>query len=256
MINVLIVDDEKPSRDELVFLLSEMEEINVIGQAEDGLEALRLISRKNPDIVFLDIQMPEMSGIELAEYLQKLERKPYIIFTTAYNDFAIQAFDVGAFDYLLKPFEKERLAVSLKRFREIRNAPFKNLPGKKPKQISRYNRTAPHASSFHILVVNGDNYFPVKPADISVIAASGRKSRIITESHEYEDRKTLSYFEELLKEYNFFKTHRSYLINPDHIEKIGFWFNNTYQLTMDFYDETVPVSRSKVHEFRTFMSIE
>lgn len=256
MISVLVVDDEKPSRDELVYLLSKIDTIDIVGEAEDGIEALKQISRNNPDIVFLDIQMPEMTGIELAEYLQNLEQKPYVIFTTAYDGFAIKAFEVGALDYLLKPYESERLVLSIKRFTEAQTVSTEDFSTKVTKLIEVYNKKESILKPFHVIVVNGDNFLPIKPENISVLIASGKKTRIITCSREYEDSKTITYFEELLKKHNFFKTHRSYLINLNHIEKIGLWFNNTYQLTMDYFDDAVPVSRSKVHEFRRLMSIE
>ncbi len=240
MIRVLVIDDEKPSRDELAFLLSEIDDVKIVGEAEDGIEALSLITRLKPDLLFLDIQMPEMSGVELAESIQHMEHNPYVIFTTAYESFAIKAFDVGALDYLLKPYERDRLVQSIERYKKNRGIPGNNVS----EEVVR------------IAVIKGDTYLPLKPEDIVAVIASGKKTRIITGSAEYEDHRTISHFEELLGEESFFRCHRSYLVNVNHIHEIGLWFNNTYQLTMKNMTERVPVSRSKVHDFRKLMSIE
>ncbi len=257
MIRVLVIDDEKPSRDELMFLLSDVDDVEIAGEAEDGIEALSLITRLEPDLLFLDIQMPEMSGVELAESIQHMEHKPYIIFTTAYESFAIKAFEVGALDYLLKPYEKDRLVRSIERYKKNSGKPENDVSEKIGRLLDSFNREADSASTrLRIAVIKGDTYLPLKPEDIVAVIASGKKTRIITGSTEYEDHRTISYFEELLGEDIFFRCHRSYLINVNHIQKIGLWFNNTYQLTMENLTERVPVSRSKVHDFRKLMSIE
>ncbi len=257
MIRALIIDDEKPSRNELKFLLSDIENIELIGEAEDGVEALKIITRYEPDLLFLDIQMPEMSGIELAESIEKMANKPRIIFTTAYNSFAVQAFDVGAHDYILKPYEKDRLAKSIDRLEEDTVGQDEDVSGRILKFLGNY--AAADQSDNHlqrIAVIHGDTYHPLKPEDIVAVIASGKKTRLITEEMEYEDHRTISYFEELLRHYFFFRCHRSYLINLNCIDKIGLWFNNTYQLSMKNLAERVPVSRSRVQEFRRLMSIE
>ena len=250
MIRVLVIDDEKPSRDELAFLLSEIDDVEIVGEAEDGIEALSLITRLEPDLLFLDIQMPEMSGVELAESIQHMEHNPYVIFTTAYENFAIKAFEVGALDYLLKPYQRDRLAQSIERYKKNSGIPGNNVS----EEVVRFLDSP--SNHCRIAVIKGDTYLPLKPEDIVAVIASGKKTRIITSSAEYEDHRTISYFEELLGEESFFRCHRSYLINVNHIHEIGLWFNNTYQLTMKNLTERVPVSRSKVHDFRKLMSIE
>ncbi len=257
MIRVLVIDDEKPSRDELLFLLSEVEDVEIAGEAEDGIEALALITRLNPDLLFLDVQMPEMSGVELAERIGNLRHRPYIIFTTAYESFAIKAFEVGALDYLLKPYERERLLRSIERYRENRGSLHDTVPEVVLAPGKLFPRKEfPPSERLRIAVVAGDTYHPLKPEDIVAVIASGKKTRIVTGSAEYEDHRTISSFEELLRENFFFRCHRSYLINVNHIQKIGLWFNNTYQLTMENLTERVPVSRSRVQDFRKLMAIE
>ncbi len=257
MIRVLVVDDEKPSRDELKFLLSALGTVEIVGEAEDGIEALSLITQLEPELLFLDIQMPEMSGIELARRIREIKNKPYVIFTTAYDGFAIKAFEVGALDYLLKPYEGERLVRSIERYAENKLKPGYDVSEKIIKLLDSFRgeSTLPSPPQ-HIAVIRGDTYHPLKPEDIVVVIASGKKTRVVTIRTEYEDHRTITYFEEVLENNGFFRCHRSYLINLNHIEKISLWFNNTYQLTMENLKERVPVARSKVSEFRKLMFIE
>lgn len=257
MIRALIIDDEKPSRDELKFLLSEIENIELIGEAEDGVEALKIITRYEPDLLFLDIRMPEISGIELAESIEKMKNKPRIIFTTAYDSFAVQAFDVGAHDYILKPYDKARLAKSINRLEEDTVGQDEDVSSRILETLRKY-AAAEQSDNYlqRITVIRGDTYHPLKPEDIIAVIASGKKTRLVTEEMEYEDNRTISSFEELLGHCFFFRCHRSYIINLNYIDKIGLWFNNTYQLSMKNLAERVPVSRSRVKEFRKLMSIE
>ncbi len=256
MIRVLIIDDEKPSRDELKFLLAEMEGIEVTGEAEDGIEAVRMIAKLEPDILFLDIQMPEMSGIELAESIEKMGNRPYVIFTTAYDNFAVKAFEVGALDYLLKPYSRDRLSKSIERYLESTSGKDDGIEDRINELLSSYKSRESHSGHLRITVAKGENFHPLKPEEIVAVAASGKKTRIVTLDQEFEDHNTISHFEEILPEEKFFRCHRSFLINLDYVKKIGIWFNNTYQLTMENLDEKIPVSRSKVQDFRRLMSIE
>lgn len=122
-IKVLIVDDESLARDELRYLLSQEDEIEVVGEAENGEEALTKIFNLNPDIVFLDIQMPKVDGLTVARTLLDLKKKPFIIFATAYDQHAIHAFEVNAIDYLLKPFDEDRVMKTIEKIKEKLNHP-------------------------------------------------------------------------------------------------------------------------------------
>lgn len=256
MINALIVDDEKPSRDELRYLLADINEIEIAGEAEDGIEAVKMMAKLDLDIIFLDIQMPEMSGIELAESLQKIENKPYIIFTTAYDSFAIKAFEIGALDYLLKPYSRERIKKSIDRYKSNILLDGNDFSDRINELLNVFKDKENGSQPFRITVSRGEHFHPLKPEDIVAIIASGKKTRIVTTDTEFEDNRTITQFEELLSGPSFFRCHRSYLINLDYIKKIGIWFNNTYQLKMENLSEKVPVSRSRVHEFRKLMLID
>ncbi len=256
MIRTLVIDDEKPSRDELKFLLAEIDGIEISGEAGDGIEAVKLIVKLEPDIIFLDVQMPEMSGIELAESIQHMKNKPYIVFTTAYDNFAIKAFDLGAIDYILKPYSKGRIIKSIEKYKEFASDGTAALSDKLNEIIKVFRGKERKAGFSRITVVKGENFHPLKPEDIVAVIASGKKTRIVALDDEYEDTNTITHFEEILPKEIFFRSHRSYIINLDYIKKIGIWFNNTYQLTMENLDEKVPVSRSRVHDFRQLMAID
>ena len=256
MIRALVIDDEKPSRDELKFLLTEIEGLEISGEAGDGIEAAKLIAKLEPDIIFLDVQMPELSGIDLAENIQSMKNKPYIVFSTAYDSFAIKAFDLGAIDYILKPYSRERIRKSIEKYKEFAAEGTGELADQLNKILTLYRNKERKTGFSRITVVKGESFHPLRPEDIVAVIAAGKKTRIVALNEEFEDHNTITHFEEILPKEIFFRSHRSYLINLDYIKKIGIWFNNTYQLTMENLDEKIPVSRSRVHDFRQLMSIE
>jgi two-component system LytT family response regulator/two-component system response regulator LytT len=252
---VIIVDDEKPAREELRFLLSEYESVEVVGEAESGWEAIELFRRQKPDLLFLDIQMPEMSGIEVANKLYEIGESPHIIFITAYDKFAIEAFDVNAMDYLLKPVEKERLKKSIERYYQNTG---RNKVGDLDIDIFSKLLTAikkPEDKPSRITVYWEDHYHPIEIDDIIAVVADKKFTRILTQAGEYHCQKSISLLEETLSRKEFFRCHRSYLVNLRFIDNIDIWFNNTYQLEMKGIEERIPVSRSQVKEFRRIMAI-
>ena len=253
MISVLIVDDEKPARDEMEFLLKRIPDVNVSGIAGDGHEALELAERLIPDLVFLDIKMPEMNGFEVAEKLQFNENPPGIIFTTAYDKFAIKAFDINALDYILKPYSLERLVKSIDRFisqRQLKKETNYNSISKLIEKIQRQE-----SSPKHISISQGEHFKPILINSIVVIVAEGRDVKIMTTEGEFHHSKSITSMNELLDKEIFFQCHRGYIINLNHIKKIDIWFNNTYQLEMMAVIEKIPVSRSYISRFREIMAI-
>ena len=253
MINVLIVDDEKPGRDELEYLLKGIPDINISGIAADGSEALLFAERIMPDLVFLDIKMPEMNGFEVAEKLQINKYPPGIIFTTAYDKFALKAFEINALDYILKPFIRERLIKSIDRYisrgSSEKNSDFKSI-SRLMEKIQNIG-----SSPTHITISRGEHYRPIPVDSIIAVAADGRGVKILSTDGEFSHFKSITEMDELLDSGIFFRCHRSYLININHINKIDIWFNNTYQLEMGGISEKIPVSRSYISRFREIMSI-
>ncbi len=253
MIKVLIVDDEKPAREELEYLLKEIPDVSLVGIADDGPKALSLINKLLPDLVFLDIKMPEMNGFEVAAILQSFSYSPGIIFTTAYDKFAIKAFEINALDYILKPFIKDRIVISLNRFKSTNQSAPELDYNKITKLIDELKTELP--SSRKISIPLGEHYKPILIEEIVAVAADGRGVRIFTVEGEFKYSKSITNMEESLYEEIFFRCHRAYIININLIDKIDIWFNNTYQLEMKGLSEKIPVSRTYVNQFRKLLSI-
>jgi len=253
MISVLIVDDEKPARDELEFLLEKIPETKIFGIAEGGYEALGLFDKLMPDLVFLDIKMPEMNGFEVAEKLLMKNNPPGIIFTTAYDKFAIKAFEINALDYILKPFSRERIEKSINRFvlqKELeKKSDFNSLKN----LISEIQKQ--EFSPKHITISRGEHFKPILITDIVAITSDGRDVKIMTTYGKFRHSKSITSMDEFLDNEIFFRCHRGFIININQIKKIDIWFNNTYQLEMEGLAEKIPVSRSYISKFREIMAI-
>lgn len=253
MITVIIVDDEKPAREELEFLLKKISGIVISGIAEDGHEALEIIRKLKPDLVFLDIKMPEMNGFEVAAKLQGDHSPTDIIFTTAFDKFAIKAFEINALDYILKPFSLERLKVSIERFLlqrpVVENTDFSSIS----KLIEEINLRESYPK--YITIPRGEHFKPILIDDVVAVSADGRDVNILTINGEFQYTKSITFMEELLESKNFFRCHRGYIINLNYIQKIDIWFNNTYQLEMVGVGEKIPVSKSYISKFREIMAI-
>ena len=206
MISVIIVDDEKPAREELEFLLKKIPGVIVSGIAEGGYEALELVNRSMPDLIFLDIKMPEMNGFEVAEKLQELDIPLGIIFTTAYDKFAIKAFEINALDYILKPFSRERLEKSIERFisqRQIANSSDMSSISKLIEKIQ-----IQEFSPKHVTIPQGEHFKPILIDDIVAVSAEGRDVNIITINGEFHYSKSITSMDDLLRDKIFFRCHR------------------------------------------------
>src|SRR5690242_10110740 len=255
--NTLIVDDEKPAREELAFLLKSFPEVNVIAQGKNGLEAINLIKEHSPDVVFLDVQMPGLDGFGVIKKL--MDRKvpvPHIVFATAFDNYAVQAFEVNAVDYLLKPFDKARVAKAVQRAKRAIDAsesPADRLEAlvnqlAQPKQGS----AAPVAQHTKLLVRFGQRLLLVNASD--VIFASIADGTITIVAKELEGTSNYRTIEELqgsLDSEKFWRAHRSYLVNIDQIKEVVPWFKSTFMLKMNDKKNTeIPVSRAQTKRLR------
>jgi two-component system, LytTR family, response regulator LytT len=258
-INTIIVDDEKPARDELAFLLKGFPEISVIGQGKNGVEALALIREHAPDLVFLDVQMPGLDGFGvLKKLVEKKVRLPQVVFATAFDQYAVKAFDVNAVDYVLKPFDKARIAKAVQRARreiEAATSPAERLEqlvnqlGGLTKQSSSPPMKVLVQAQQRMLLVDGDDviYARIDDGAICVVA------RTLEGTANY---RTLEEMQEALDSDIFWKPHRSFLVNIHHIKEVVPWFNSTYMLKMGDKKETqVPVSRSQIKRMRELFKI-
>ncbi|MFT9494058.1 LytR/AlgR family response regulator transcription factor [Anaerosolibacter sp.] len=249
----IIVDDEAPAREEIKYLLQKYSDIEIVGEADDGKQACELIVKVKPDVLFLDIQMRGMSGFDVASELYKQEIYPLIVFITAYDQYAIKAFEINAIDYLLKPISDERLSSTIER---IQNTQKRNQNVNKIdiEDILKYINKPKLVQKISVYC-NG-KHIPLDPAEITLIGVEGRNTVIKSRKGEYVSNLSLSELEEKLRDFPFFRSHRSFLVNLEEIQEIDHWFHGTYQITMKgFPKDKIPVSRSNAHKFREIMNL-
>lgn len=238
-ISTILVDDEKLAREGLKSLLKEFSEIEIVGEAANVDEALTLIDRLKPQLMFLDIEMPEKSGFEL---LEELIETPCVIFTTAYNEFAIKAFEVNALDYLLKPIQSQRLREAI---------------GKVKKQLADIlvdKERNKLSESDQVFIRDGDKCWFVKLTDIRMIESAGNYAKIFFDNNQPLIHKTLNALDERLSTGMFFRANRQQIINLRFIDKIEPFFNAGFLIYLK--DGTkVEVSRRQSVKFKEMMSL-
>lgn len=250
---IMIVDDEAPARDELQYLLEKLPGIEVVAMARNGNEALERIPVLKPDVVFLDIQMPDMSGLAVARSLLSVlgeQRLPLLVFATAYDQHALEAFEVNAMDYILKPFSEERLQQTIERLRRIlasnagigSNTVQVPLRGDKLDRILTLLENPSQRPKLPVEV--NERIILLDLGDIFYAGVEGRHVRIKAKDGYYETGYSLSELESRL---GLLQTHKSYLVNKDMVREIVPWFNGTYNLILgDKEKSQVPVSRTFV----------
>ena len=251
----LIVDDEIPARQELLYILNNIEGVKVVGEASHGMEALELNRKLKPDIMFLDIQMPEMSGMDVARILLGEEHKPMVIFVTAYDQFAIEAFEVNAVDYLLKPISEERLRNRLKKISLVKEKKedinYEKL-SKMIQDIKLGTKVLPNIVS----VYHNNKLIPIEIKDIIYATIEEKNTIIVTDKGKFEINCTLNKLLERLDSSIFFRSHKSYIVNLKSISSVEPWFNATYNINLKDDLGMIPVSRSYAKAFREIMNIE
>jgi len=259
-IRTVIVDDERPARDELQFLLRSFPEIEVIAQGKNGLEGLALIKEHDPDLVFLDVQMPGLDGFGvIRKLIERKQRVPPIVFATAFENYAIQAFEVNAVDYVLKPFDKARIAKAVQRAKKMVEAQIspverlENLVG----QLGVGAPRAKTAQPVKLLVKSQSRMFLVDADEM--IYASIQDGTITIFARDAEGVSNYRTIEELAAALDadiFWRAHRSYLININHIKEVVPWFKSSYMLKMnDKRQSEIPVSRAQTKRLRELLKL-
>lgn len=240
---VIIVDDEYPARKELRYFIEKYTDMKIMAEFDNGLDVLNYIQENTLDAIFLDINIPKLDGMLLAKTIDKFEKRPKIIFITAYDDYAIEAFNLEIFDYILKPYSDERIISMLNR---LENECNKNNHNNKTEYKKVSNKISLWKNNkIHIVDVN----------DIYYCEARERYTHIFTKDEEYEIREGISEVEKTINHENFFRSHRSYLVNLEKIEEVIPWFNNTYILKLNKGIYEITVSRGRVKLFRQLMNI-
>lgn len=229
-IKVLIIDDELLAREKIRTLLTEEDDIQILDECKNANEALSKVKSLKPDLIFLDIQMPGMDGFEMLENI-KTRKLPLIIFTTAYNKYAIKAFDIHALDYLLKPFDKERFHKSIKRARNFLNDKKRDENNEKIfnllKELKGQQEASPKYLKRMMIKTSGRILF-LKTEDIDMIEASGNYLKIFSDEESYLIRGTMNEIEKKLDPVTFIRIHRSIIINLNEAKEFKPWFRGEY----------------------------
>lgn len=246
-LRVLIVDDEYPAREELRYLLRSFPEIEVVGEAAQASEALELIRNIDYDLCFLDVKMPGESGVDLVKHLAALPHSPAVIFVTAYPDYAVEAFDLDAVDYLLKPFDQPRLARALQRLVERGSEGGPELaPSAEPNGIPAVDKI-PVPDRERTVLLDAD--------DIVYITAARGYSYLMTSQGRHLVPYSLAELERRLRAKRFFRTHRGYLINLERAKAIEPDFKGGLQVVMDDEQTRVPVSRRQARRLKHLLGL-
>jgi len=242
---VLVVDDERLARKELINLLNQNENVEVLGEATNVDDAKEKIEELLPEVLFLDIQMPEKTGFDL---LEELDFVPLVVFITAYDEFALQAFQVNALDYLLKPIEPERLTDTLKKLEK------KLEDLKKEEESASKSPKSKLSLSDQVFVKDGDKCWFVKLSDVRLFESDGNYIKVYFETNKPMIHKSLNALDERLDEKSFFRASRKHIINLSWVESIEPWFNGGLVVTLKG-GERIEVSRRQAARFKDLMSL-
>ena len=240
MLKCIIVEDEFPAREELKFFIEKHEEIELEKEFDSPLDALKYLQDNKIDVIFLDINMPELDGMSLGKILSKLNENLKIVFITAYKEYAAEAFEIKAFDYLLKPYSEKRINEVLDNLTKERKA-------EHIKDISKINK---------VTVTSEDKMYVISINNIYYIEAGEKESMVYTKDNSYSSKIKISKWEEMLPKNKFYRTHRSYMINLDKITEVEPWFNGTYVLKIQDLKFKIPVSRNNIKEFKEILVIK
>ncbi len=250
-ISTILVDDEKLASDELSYLLKEFPDIDILATAGNGIEAVKLIENLEPDLVFLDVQMPGLDGRGVIRRLQdKNIPLPYFVMATAYDQYAVEAFRLEALDYLLKPVEKERLAMAVERARKGIAEKNKSLPVEPGTPKPSLQRTK-------LLVKSNNRNFIVDAQDVIYATIEDGLITVVTTNLEGQSNyRTIEELQSNLDSDMFWRVHRSYLVNIHRIREVIPWFKSSFQLRMDDKKQTeIPVSRVQTKKLRALLKL-
>ena len=253
-ITTVLVDDEQLACDELSYLLKEFPDVELLATARNGIEAVRLVEDLEPDLVFLDVQMPGLDGLGV---IQKLREKnvplPHFVLATAYDQYALEAFRWEALDYLLKPIEKDRLGVSIERARKAiaeKSKPSEGMPPPGPALRAGPQRTK-------LLVKSSNRNFIVDAQDVIYATIDDGLITVVATNVEGESNyRTIEELQSNLDAETFWRVHRSFLVNIHRIKEVIPWFKSSFQLRLDYKKHTeIPVSRVQTKRLRALLKL-
>jgi len=283
-ITALIIDDEQLARDELRYLLDQVGGVDVVAQGTNGIEAVDLIEEHHPDLVFLDVQMPGMDGFAVIQRLMERARSkassepgknaqplPQIVFATAYDQYAVRAFDVNAVDYLLKPFDRTRVQQAVERVRgriagrasitagagPLPDSPIESQLDQLLRLLNRPQGASRTPQPARLIVQAQNRLLLVDQADICFAAIEEGVISVVTQTFEGSSKcRTLEELLELLDPALFWRAHRGFVVNINHIREVVPWFKSSYQLRMNDKKQTeIPVSRAQTRRLRELFNL-
>ena len=263
-LRAVLVDDEQLARDELLFLLGQVGGVEIIGQAGNGVEALTAIDKLQPDVVFLDVQMPGLTGFEVARRMLDTRALPQIIFVTAFDQHAIEAFEVNAVDYLLKPVDPARLEIAVDRARRRISIDRKldlgeAAPGFVQAQIEKIVQLVAERQHRRdrLAIKVGERFMLVQAEEIVYASLADDGIVVVTLKHSgTSNYRTLDELQERLDPGVFWRVHRSHLVNINKIKEIVPWFSRNYILRMkDEKSTEIPVSRTQTRRLREYLKL-
>ncbi|WP_318357428.1 LytTR family DNA-binding domain-containing protein [Enterobacter sp.] len=241
---VIIVEDEILAQQELSWLIKEHSQMEIVGTFDDGLDVLKFLQHNKVDAIFLDINIPSLDGVLLAQNISQFAHKPFIVFITAWKEHAVEAFELEAFDYILKPYQESRIVTMLQK---LEAASQQQNALSTTGTVTRENDT--------INLVKDERIIVTSIHDIYYAEAHEKMTFVYTRRESYVMPMNITEFCNKLPQAHFFRCHRSYCVNLNKIREIEPWFNNTYILRLRDLEFQVPVSRSKVKEFRQLMHL-
>ncbi len=241
--NAILIDDEPLARSIVKEYLQQYPEINILAECDDGFQGMKAIQQNEPDLIFLDIQMPKINGFEM---LELIDNPPAVIFTTAFDEFAIKAFELNAVDYLLKPFSKERFDKAIK----------KHLQNFTVGQTQQVVESAAHlpAQQHRVVVKDGNKIKIIPVAQIHYLEAADDYAKIVTADGPFLKKRTMNFFEPSLNNYHFVRIHRSYIVNTQLITRIDAYEKDSHLVILNT-GAKLPVSKAGYARLKEILGI-
>ena len=245
MSKVILIDDEPLARSIVIEYLQKYPELEIVAECNDGFEGVKTIQQHEPDLIFLDIQMPKINGFEM---LELIDQPPAVIFTTAFDEFAIKAFEAHAIDYLLKPFSQERFDKAIQKWKEQKNSSKKNT-----EELLETASQSP-AQTQRIVVKNGSKIKIIPTQDVFYLEAADDYVKVHTQEGSFLKNKTMNHFEQTLDQNQFVRSHRSYIVNVQQITRIDPYEKDNHIAVLRS-GAKVPVSRNGYVKLRAVLGL-
>ncbi|MCI6151947.1 LytR/AlgR family response regulator transcription factor [Fusobacterium perfoetens] len=236
MLSYIIVEDEYPAREELKYFINLYKDFYLENEFDNPIDALKFLENNEVDIAFLDINMPGIDGINLGKIIHKLNPNMKIIFITAYREYGVEAFDIKAFDYILKPYSEERIKKTLEELLKVNQ--------------KEENKVLKNELINKLAVSEDGKIIILSLEDIYYIEADEKECLVYTKNKIYTTKQKISKLEEVLSNKKFFKSHRAYLVNVDKIRELEAWFSGSYLIKLENISKKIPLSRNRIKAFK------